>query len=600
MTSLRPRGRRLGGPPPRIGFVVDWLADPYQCAILQGALDAANERGASLVVLPGGVLGAEHDHGARRNQLYKLISPQHMEGLVVMTGTLGNAMATDVLEAIAPDFPRERVASIAVDLPGTSSVLIDNASGMREAVEHLITAHGCQKIGFLRGPTTNPEAESRFQAYKDVLEAHSLPFEERRVAQGDFRHEAGVRAVEVLFDERGLTANDLDALVAADDSMALAVLEELRKRKVRVPSQIKVIGFDDVEEARYANPPLASVRQPLHTQGREAVRAVLALIAGGQPTQSIVLETTASWRRSCGCIPEDHAALSERPEAEIRLDLEAALIKRRELILADITRAARGAFSKMGRGWELKIFNALQDEFKGQTDSFRNAFDQLLEQALDDNSDVSAGNAIISALRRQLTHCAGTDPQHSQRIETLLHEARVLTSDVVERSQALRRLEVQRSARRLTTAGARLTTAFDFDRLSAEMRSQLGELGIESCFLSLLNADDPDTAQMVSAYGEFGAAELRGHRVPFPAAQIVPETYLPVDDTRSLVLQPLLRGQEYLGFATFTVSAVEPYTYEVLREVLSGAIQGALQLPAFDDFDDEELTQVGDDPRTTS
>src|SRR5690606_4393801 len=109
--------------------------------------------------------------------------------------------------------------------------------------------------------------------------------------------------------------------------------------------------------------------------------------------------------------------------------------KRRDLLLAEMTRAARGSFVGLGRGWEVKIFNALQDDFKGQAGAFRTAYDRLLEQALSLGSDVSQGNAIISALRKQLTICAGDDLKLLSQVESLLHDARILTSDVVARSE---------------------------------------------------------------------------------------------------------------------------------------------------------------------
>lgn len=571
---LRPLGRRLGGPPPRIGFVVDWLEDTYQTAILGGAASVARERGASLVALPGGVLGAQHAHGECRNSLFRLISPQYYDALVVMTGTLGNAQGGDIRELICKEFPARKICSVAIDLPGSSSVLIDNAQGMRKAVEHLVLVHGYEKIGFIRGPVTNAEAEARYQAYRDVLEAHGRTIREELVLQGDFRKEAGTQAIVTLLDERKIPVRDIDALVAADDSMALAALVELGRRGISVPFEIAIVGFDDVEEARYSSPPLSSVKQPLHEQGRQAMKAALnSLSAESLPTGD-VLETSCSWRRSCGCVPDDTGTLSERPASSMRLSLEASLIKRRELLLAEMTRAARGSFVGLGRGWEVKIFNALQDEFKGHAGTFRAAYDRLLEQALRSGSEVSSGNAIISALRKQLTVCAGEDLKQLRQVESLLHDARILTSDVVERSEAQKRIRAQNWSRDISEVSAKLLATFDLTKLNRALREQLPRLGISSCLLARYSIARPGHALLV---GYFDKNRTQDERLgaEFVAAELAPAGLVPVDDAVQLIVEPLVHEQEAIGFVVFKHGEAEGYVYEVLCQVLGSALLGA-------------------------
>ncbi len=142
-----------------------------------------------------------------------------------MTGTIANAHGVDVMERLCPDFPKSRVCNIAIEVPGSPSVLIDNTRGMRRLVEHMIRVHGHRRIAFVRGPESNPEAEARYAAYRDVLAAHHLPLDENLIVQGDFLREAGARAVQTLFDDRDLSPSDIDAIIAADDLMALATLE---------------------------------------------------------------------------------------------------------------------------------------------------------------------------------------------------------------------------------------------------------------------------------------------------------------------------------------------------------------------------------------
>lgn len=563
----------------RIGFVVDWLSDSYQNSLLAGAKEVAEERGVSLVALPGGVVGAVHSHGARRNHLYRLIETSHYDGLLLLTGTLGNHHDGDVRQEVCPEFPRDKICSVAIELPGSSAVLINNASGVREAVQHLIDKHRARRIGFVRGPTSNAEAEARFEAYKRTLDANGIPVPEDLVVQGDFRREAGTEAVRTLLDQRKIPAGDIDALVSADDSMALAIVEELRRRKLKIPADIAVIGFDDVEEAKYSNPPLTSVRQPLHEQGRRAMQAVLDVLSKNARPATHTLETTCLFRRSCGCIPEDEQHLSERPLGKTMLNLEAGLIQRRELVLAEMSRAARGAFAGVGRGWEVRLFNALQDEFRGQAQSFRAAFDQLLEQVLANEGDVSAGNALISALRKQLSIAAANSPDHLRRIESLLHDARSLTSNIVERAEAQNRLQIQRQARLLTDASAEMLASFSAERLSASMAEQLPLLGIHAAYVAAYLPDDPHGAKLVAGFGASGVVEKQAE-ASYPAHQLIPTALDAGQPQRHLIVEPLQNGEEPLGFAVFEMVNIDGYVYEVLGKVLATAVRVALLVSA--------------------
>ncbi len=573
--SDRP-GRRLGGRPVRIGFVVDWLSDSYQNSLLAGAREVAEERGVSLVALPGGVVGADHSHGAVRNHLYRLIDESQYDGLLLLTGTLGNHHGGDVREEVSPAFPRDRICSVAIELQGSSAVLIDNASGVREAIQHLIDEHKARRIGFVRGPASNAEAEARFEAYKETLEANGIPLPEDLIVQGDFRREAGIEAVRTLLDVRKVPIADIDALMSADDSMALAMVEELRRRKFKIPADIAIVGFDDVEEAKYSNPPLTSVRQPLREQGRRAMQAVLDVLSKKVPHQTHVLETTCSFRRSCGCIPDDLEHLSDRPKGKAMSDLEAGLIKRRDLVLAEMSRAARGAFAGVGRGWEVRLFNSLQDEFRGQAQSFRAAFDQLLEQVLANDGDVSAGNALISALRKQLSIAAANNPEHLRRIESLLHDARSLTSHIVERAEAQNRILIQRQARVLTDASAEMLAAFSAERLSASMAEQLPRLGIRSAVLSVYSPEEPARARLVAGFGPGGPPSHALRAETYLAHRLIPAELDSGQRQQHLVVEPLQNGAEPLGFAVFEMADVDGYVYEVLGKVLATAVRVAL------------------------
>ena len=170
---------------------------------------------------------------------------------------------------------------------------------MRQALEHLIVRHGCRRIAFIRGPSVNAEAEHRYAIYRPVLEERGLAFDPTLVCEGTFEKSAGEAAVELLVDERKV---QFDALAAANDYMALGAIPALQERDLQVPSDVAVVGFDDIEDARFSTPPLTTVRQPLYQQGEAALELVLAQLEGAQVAPQTTAATELVVRLSCGCL----------------------------------------------------------------------------------------------------------------------------------------------------------------------------------------------------------------------------------------------------------------------------------------------------------
>jgi DNA-binding LacI/PurR family transcriptional regulator len=319
----------VSGPSPTIGLLVDSLDDSYHWSVLRGAMDAARERGAHLLCFAGGVLEAPSGGGGERNSVFDLATPASVDALVV-TGAIGNHVGPDRLQEYCKRFRPLPMCSIAVELADMSSVCIDNESGMRVAVEHLIREHGMKRIAFVRGPLANAEAERRFGVYKQALERSGIAFCPELVAVGDFEQRGGREATRTLLGDHKLSADNLDAIVAANDAMAVGVLDELGRRDIRVPDGIAVVGFDDIEESRFTIPPLTTVRQPLYEQGRDAVRIVLDRLRlrdrRALPPERIVRRTELITRQSCGCLV-DHGASSTSPDTARTPGVESALVE---------------------------------------------------------------------------------------------------------------------------------------------------------------------------------------------------------------------------------------------------------------------------------
>lgn len=545
--------------------------DSYQSTVLRGARTAAEERGVQLVTIPGGVLGGPDANGAQRNHLFDLLNPAHLDALIVLSGTLGNHRGVDGLLELFEPFAGKPLVSIGVAVPGHSVVEVNNGAGMLEAIEHLIRVHECRRIAFIRGPALNAEAEVRFEAYRQALERNGIAYDDALVAPGKFQRVSGEEAVRLWLDERGLSPKTgLDAIVGAADLMVLGALDELGRRKIRVPEDIAVVGFDDIEEARFTTPPLSTVRQPLFEQGREAVRLALGQLTSGVEAAHVDLSTRFVRRRSCGCFAHEPVHESAPPSSP-RLSLQAALVARRAVLRAELSRASQGSFAAAGAGWEERLLNALADELQGREGAFVEAYDKVLQAVLSSAGDLSVCHAVVGALRRQLLRLVGDDAPTLRRVETLFHELRIVTSEMLERFQATQRIQAEAWARELSRVSAELVTSFDAERLARCVRQQLPRLGIRSCFIArYVNEKE---VELVTGDLEPGGEELPS--LCYPAVEIVPRGLLEARGTSQLVVMPLTFDGQPFGFAVFELGQGEGHVYEALAEIIAAALRGA-------------------------
>jgi DNA-binding LacI/PurR family transcriptional regulator len=167
---------------------------------------------------------------------------------------------------------------------------VDHAGGVGLAVGHLLE-RGRTRIATIAGPQDMVAGIDRLTGYRTMLRGSR-----RRsiVAVGDFTRESGAAAMRQLLDDDPR----LDAVFVASDLMAEGALRTLRHAGRRVPDDVAVIGFDDVALARYTEPPLTTVRQPISDIGRVLAGQLLRLAAGEDIAPEVVLPTELVVRES--------------------------------------------------------------------------------------------------------------------------------------------------------------------------------------------------------------------------------------------------------------------------------------------------------------
>ena len=155
------------------------------------------------------------------------------------------------------------------------SVTVDNAGGAEKAVRHLVDL-GHTKIGHITGPRGNILTTTRLEGFRAALQSMGLPVREDFILPGDFNLEAGKLAAEIwrTMEDRPT------AMFCASDQQAFGFISQLSRRGFRVPEDVSVIGFDDIEVSGFFVPALTTISQPRLELGRMAARMLLDRING--------------------------------------------------------------------------------------------------------------------------------------------------------------------------------------------------------------------------------------------------------------------------------------------------------------------------------
>jgi LacI family transcriptional regulator len=215
------------------------------------------------------------------------------DGLLIGEGVVPPAalarLAQRLPVVVVAGDPAERVADV---------VSADNRSGSAALVTHLIKKHGRRRIFHVDGPPSAPDARERKLGLEDTIAAHpgvSLVGSHR----GWFTVRSGEDAGDLLVADPGIRP---DAVVCANDQMAIGVLQALARGGVHVPDELSVTGFDDIFPGRLFDPALTTVHQPMRQLGERACARLLERIARPDlPPQAELLPTSLVLRRSCGC-----------------------------------------------------------------------------------------------------------------------------------------------------------------------------------------------------------------------------------------------------------------------------------------------------------
>ncbi|CAM4126584.1 LacI family DNA-binding transcriptional regulator [Geobacillus stearothermophilus] len=265
--------------------VVPDIMNPFFSKVLRGIEAVALKHGYQ-------VLLGDTQNDARLEEQYLNVLPQRqVDGMIFLTARIRK----ELMEEMARQFPIVLACEYleGADIP---TVSIDNISSARKATEHLIRLGHC-RIAHLSGPMNIILSRDRLRGYQQALAQHELEADAALVQEGDFTYESGYNlTLKLLALEKPPTA-----IFAANDEMAIGAIKAVRHRGGRVPDDVAVVGFDDIQMASIFEPSLTTIAQPMFEIGQKAMELLLALIEGTSARRrQLVLPDRLVIRDSCG------------------------------------------------------------------------------------------------------------------------------------------------------------------------------------------------------------------------------------------------------------------------------------------------------------
>jgi len=225
------------------------------------------------------------------------LGEHNTDGLLVFIGALDAGELRRLNEIGFPLVLMHQAPPAGLDIP---FITIENRLGAQKVIEHLIEAHGRQRIVFLRGPANNEDSQERERGYRQALKKHQISFDPALVLTGGFEPDQAYAAMKNLIQ----SGTAFDAIFTGDDDNAVGVMQALRQAGKKIPQDVSVAGFDDSLFARILVPPLTTVHAPIEQVGRAATRQLIRLIRGEAVEKRLVLPVEVIIRRSCGCKEE--------------------------------------------------------------------------------------------------------------------------------------------------------------------------------------------------------------------------------------------------------------------------------------------------------
>lgn len=265
-----------------IGVIVEDIGGVFYPYVVKGIDKITREKNYQMIICDVGNVSSNVKAIEKEESFFRSLTNSRVDGILFVSCIQKREESSYLtkIKKIVNKYKQTPLVSLERDFSqyGIDSVFFDSYENARIAVDHLIDV-GCRKIGMVTGPKALQIAQQRTAGFIDVLTEKGMILDKsKQIVNGDYTHQSGYRGVKKLCDLNP----DLDGVFLANDQMAVGAIKYLKRENVKIPEQIKVIGYDDIFFSGMIEPSLSTIHVAKNRTGIEAAKILFDLIENGE------------------------------------------------------------------------------------------------------------------------------------------------------------------------------------------------------------------------------------------------------------------------------------------------------------------------------
>lgn len=281
-----------------IGIILFDITGYYQQQLVHTLSKTASKRGYNLLTFSAfTIYGSDTKNAAGEYNILHLIPYEHLDALIVCHDTFNSDEAVDELWKLVTERCQAPIISIRKKVNGCYNILVEDTDAIPTFVRHFHDVHHFDRIAFMSGPYNHPDAIFRLEKYKEAMAELGLDCPEEYIFEGDFWKNCAADAANHFMN----LTNRPQAIVCANDYMALSLCKELTLQGYSVPQDVAISGFDDVRDARANVPSLTTCSVSIPDMAKKAMETIDTLLNGKEAPACTFVPTKIIIRNSCGC-----------------------------------------------------------------------------------------------------------------------------------------------------------------------------------------------------------------------------------------------------------------------------------------------------------
>ena len=281
-----------------IGIILFDITGYYQQQLVHTLSKTASKRGYNLLTFSAfTIYGSDTKNAAGEYNILHLIPYEQLDALIVCHDTFNSNEAVEELWKLVTERCQAPIISIRKKVNGCYNILVEDTDAIPAFVRHFHDVHHFDRIAFMSGPYNHPDAIFRLEKYKEAMAELGLDCPEEYIFEGNFWKDCALDASKHFMSKKKRP----QAIVCANDYMALSLCKELTLQGYSVPQDIAISGFDDVRDARANVPPLTTCYVSVSDMAKKAMETIDTLLNGKEAPACTFVPTKIIIRNSCGC-----------------------------------------------------------------------------------------------------------------------------------------------------------------------------------------------------------------------------------------------------------------------------------------------------------